>query len=102
MLFCPKCKSIMIPREEKGKKFAVCSCGHRSDAEMTLKEKGKQSEEVAVVDSDIEVLPLTDAKCPKCGNLKAYFWTQQTRSADEPETCFFKCQKCKKMWRSYK
>jgi DNA-directed RNA polymerase subunit M len=31
----------------------------------------------------------------------AYFWTQQTRGADEPETRFFKCTKCSHTWREY-
>lgn len=102
MMFCPKCKSIMMPKDEKGKKVMACGCGYKSNAEMIIREKGRKAEEVAVVEHEIETLPLTDAKCPKCGHLRAYFWTQQTRSADEPETSFFKCQNCKKMWRSYK
>ena len=32
MLFCPKCGSIMMPKEIKGKKMLACSCGHKQDA----------------------------------------------------------------------
>ena len=39
--------------------------------------------------------------CEKCGNKAAYYWTQQTRGADEPETRFFKCTKCEYTWREY-
>ena len=39
--------------------------------------------------------------CKKCENTEAYFWTLQTRSADEPETRFFKCTKCSTVHREY-
>lgn len=29
--------------------------------------------------------------CPKCGHSKAYFFTVQIRSADEPATRFYRC-----------
>ena len=37
--------------------------------------------------------------CPKCGHTAAYFMEVQTRSADEPATLFFRCEKCKHNWR---
>jgi len=39
--------------------------------------------------------------CPKCGNDEAFFWTAQMRAADEAETRFFRCTKCKHTWREY-
>lgn len=39
--------------------------------------------------------------CEKCSNNVAYWWTEQTRSSDEPETQFFRCTKCKHTWREY-
>ena len=45
--------------------------------------------------------PITNEKCPKCGHGKAYYAMVQTRAADEPETKFFKCEKCKHRWRDY-
>ena len=50
-------------------------------------------------DEDEKSLPETEAECPQCGNDKAYYWLVQTRAADEPETRFFRCTKCKKVWR---
>ena len=32
---------------------------------------------------------------------KSYFWMMQTRGSDEPETKFYKCEKCKHVWRDY-
>jgi len=46
-------------------------------------------------------MPKTHVICPKCEHNEAYWWMQQTRSADEPPTVFYKCVKCKYGWRSY-
>ncbi len=43
----------------------------------------------------------TRVKCPKCGNMEAYVWIEQTRAADEPPTKIYKCTKCGYMWREY-
>ena len=42
-----------------------------------------------------------EAGCAKCGNTEAYFRMQQTRSADEPSTRFYRCtdQKCCHNWK---
>ncbi|MFW5704431.1 MAG: transcription factor S [Nanoarchaeota archaeon] len=103
--FCNKCGAIIIGK--KGEAVNCPSCGHENKAKSTinLSEKIKKKEEIEVVDKDdssAEIHPITDVECPKCGNPKAYFWSQQTRAADEPETQFFKCVKCKHQWRDYK
>ena len=33
--------------------------------------------------------------CEKCHNQEGVCWSLQTRSADEPETRFYRCTKCK-------
>ena len=40
-------------------------------------------------------------KCESCGHDEAVWWMFQTRSADEPTTRFYRCQKCKYTWRDY-
>ncbi len=104
MLFCPKCKSIMMPRQDKGKTVLVCSCGHRSDsAPVRISEAGKKEErEIAAVENEVEVHPKTEAECSKCGGKEAFTWEVQTRAGDEPPTKFFKCVKCRHTWRDYK
>lgn len=103
-MFCPKCGALLVPKKESGKKVLGCSCGYKnrdSDA-GTLKEVvAKKSKIVEVVEEEQEVYPLVDAECPECSHKKAYFWTVQTRAGDEPETKFYKCQKCRHTWRDY-
>ncbi len=105
MLFCPKCGSIMKPAEIKGKKVMACSCGYSDDdcKSAKLVESSGRCKEIPVVDSDeeLDTLPTTKAQCPKCGNETCYYWLVQTRAADEPETKFLKCTKCKHTFRDY-
>jgi DNA-directed RNA polymerase subunit M len=65
-----------------------------------IKEKGTTIKKIEAVE-DIETRPVIEARCPECEHNEAYYWTQQTRSADEPETRFFKCTKCSHTWREY-
>ncbi|MBS3147695.1 transcription factor S [Candidatus Woesearchaeota archaeon] len=103
MMFCPKCKSIMMPKLEKGKKYLVCGCGYKQEAQsVTLKESVKASADIAVVGDEKSVNVVIDARCPKCDHGKAEYWELQTRSADEPPTRFHKCLKCRHTWREYK
>lgn len=100
-MFCSKCGSLLKPK--KGKKIILCSCGHKTKigglhVRETIKGKTKK---VEVVDKEIETLPLMEAECPKCHHKRAYYQLVQTRAADEPETKFLKCEKCKHRWRDY-
>jgi DNA-directed RNA polymerase subunit M len=101
-MFCPKCGSLLKPKTEKKKKVLACSCGYTSkDVESAeIKEKvAREEKKISVVNEDENILPETEAKCPECGNDIAYYWTQQMRAGDEPETKFLKCKKCKHTWR---
>jgi len=108
MEFCDKCGGLMIPRKAGKSVILECrKCGSRKKAtgknEFKLATKTQPKEEIVVVEKEnkFEVLPKTDTQCPKCENMKAYWWMQQTRSADEPPTRFFRCTKCKYVWREY-
>lgn len=101
MIFCPKCKSIMMPKGDK-KQF-VCGCGYKQAAEpVTITEKSEKAPEVAVVEKETSVNVVVDAECKRCGNKKAEYWEVQTRASDEPSTRFHKCTKCGHTWREYK
>ena len=103
-MFCPKCGSILRPKEKGGKKVLFCSCGFTKDPEgetsTELRETVEGPKKIEVIEK-VEVHPKVKAKCEKCGHGVAYYWTQQTRGADEPETRFFRCEKCSSTWREY-
>lgn len=91
---------------EGNKRVLACSCGFRAKPSEDTKLADKMIRNdipMSVLDESKEdkTLPITEAECPKCGHHKAYYWLVQTRSADEPETKFLKCEKCKHTWRDY-
>lgn len=104
MMFCPKCGSLLIPK--KNKSVLACSCGYTNKEKVNIKlsEEIEKKGKIEVMDEkdDLKTLPITDAECPKCKHGKARFWTTQTRSADEAETKFMRCEKCGHVWRDYK
>ena len=103
-MFCPKCGSILKPKKDGSKRVLACSCGFvNKDADtIKLTEELKPKKRVEVIgDEELETLPKMEVTCPKCTHNTAYFWTQQTRASDEPETKFLKCEKCKHTWRDY-
>jgi len=104
ILFCPKCGSILTPKKTGRKITFVCSCGYSSKkkkGDIILKEKVRLPRRIEVIEKRVDTLPKTKEECPKCGNKEAYYWTVQTRAADEAATQFFKCTKCNYTWRSY-
>ena len=104
-MFCPKCGSLLVPVERKGKKVIGCSCGYLHDKKeehLTIREVvDNGSKSIEPIHEEMEPYPVVDVECPSCHNEKAYFWTVQTRAGDEPETKFYKCLKCKHIWRDY-
>jgi len=83
--------------------MTVCGCGYVGKEPIkSLKEQiNKKSSDIQVVDKEAETLPTTEAECSKCGHKEAYYWTMQTRAADEGETKFLKCKNCNHTWRDY-
>lgn len=101
MEFCPKCGSLMIPRKTKDKLVVKCKCGYKGETdEVVIVEKMEKQKDIEVLE-EVKTHPIVEAECPKCGHDKAEYWTRQTRSADEAETRFFKCEKCGHTWREY-
>jgi len=103
-MFCPKCGSILRPKQKGNKRIMACSCGYEErKAKLILKEtKKEEDKKVEVIEKEEEKhLPLADAFCPKCSHDRARYWLVQTRAGDEAETKFYKCEKCKHIWREY-
>jgi DNA-directed RNA polymerase subunit M len=109
MRFCPECQARLKP---SGDDVVVCpKCGYKdrkkgssegksvtevkqvsgSNASLKVMDPDEKQEEVSTINID----------CPKCGNDTAEWWMQQTRSADEATTRFYRCTKCKHTWRDY-
>lgn len=101
MEFCEKCGSVIAVEDGK---VACAACGHKAKKKPKIEasEKLEKKEFVAVIDESLSTYPIIQMECPKCGNKKAYFWTVQTRAADESETKFYKCTKCNYTWRKYR
>lgn len=105
--FCEKCGSLMLP---KGKNLACTRCKNEKEILNRLEVKinsasssraNTAKDRLLIVDREINTMPKTRAECPKCGNMEAEWWLVQTRKADEAETRFFRCTKCKYTWREY-
>lgn len=102
MEFCQKCGSMILVQNNKA---ACVNCNYRpkKKPKIEVSEKIDKKETVAVIkEGEDRTDPVVDIVCQKCRNKKAYFWTSQTRSADESETKFYKCTKCSHTWRVYK
>ena len=102
-MFCPECGSILRPKERAGKKVLFCSCGFSrfpNEESAEIKESVAAAKKIEIVEQ-VEIHPKIRIRCEKCNNGVAYYWTRQTRGADEPETRFFKCTKCSYTWREY-
>jgi DNA-directed RNA polymerase subunit M len=109
--FCPECSSLLRKKVLDGKTYLACRCGYKKEVEDNLDEMQKSIQEkkqaldenlIVVSDKDkISVHPIVTRQCPKCKHGEAEAWQEQTRSADEPSTSFFRCTKCKNTWREY-
>jgi DNA-directed RNA polymerase subunit M len=94
-----------------GNTFLICKCGFQKplteDKEelkkKIQKKKEKLEQNLVIVNPDdkIAVNLTVNRICPKCKHNEAETWQEQTRSADEPSTTFFRCLKCKHTWREY-
>ncbi|WP_462316751.1 transcription factor S [Methanobrevibacter sp.] len=104
MEFCPKCKSIMFP---KNGVLTCNTCGYTDESSNTAKYEnvsiGDHEAKETVKDlGEVEDMRSTIKEiCPECGHDKAYYELKQTRSGDEAPTRFFECEKCKHKWRAY-
>ena len=103
MKFCPKCE-VKLKNSESG--LQCSKCGY------TEGEKAKPTKKITKEEPDFSLLafegnegeesnPTLKIDCEKCGHDEAVGWMFQTRSADEPTTRFYRCQKCKYTWRDY-
>jgi DNA-directed RNA polymerase subunit M len=102
MEFCDECGSMM---KTEGDRWICASCGYEkprdegAEAEMTTTQGQEETEIVDMSEAEDQARPTTEARCPECGNDRAYWYMQQIRAADESETRFFVCTECDHRWR---
>ena len=102
MEFCDKCGALMLPGKS-GATVSCTKCGKRAKSDSAIiSEKLEKSKKIKKVGKEVkDTMPTADAECAKCSNKEAYYWTEQTRGTDEPETQFYRCTKCANTWRVY-
>ena len=104
MKFCPKCE-VKLKKSDSG--LECSKCGYIEGEKVTKKKKTITKDEpdfslLAFEGNEGEdTNPTVKIDCEKCGHGEAVAWMFQTRSADEPTTRFYRCQKCKYTWRDY-
>jgi len=100
MRFCPRCGSLLKSQGDE----LVCSCGHKEKGKLDarISETVERKKDLEIVDEDDEFLahPTIEIRCRKCGHNEAIYWLVQTRRSDEPPTRFYKCKKCRRVWRA--
>ena len=108
MKFCEKCGNLLfVEKKRKGIVLICRKCNKTTrmkGEKFALTEAMREPRKGVVVlerDEGIAEMPKTRIMCPKCENMEAFWWMQQTRAADEPPTLFYRCTKCAYSWRSY-
>ncbi|KAK0179534.1 hypothetical protein PV327_005278 [Microctonus hyperodae] len=103
--FCPDCGSILPLLGDRG--GVTCYACERAwgpevfgDMAMTytIEFNNENTYEWSKHKDDAEEEadgPIVERKCPQCGNEQMSYATLQLRSADEGQTVFFTCTKCK-------
>lgn len=104
--FCVECGTI-LPLPGSKDRVICLACGSSvsiqvfdgltSVSVIQYNHKGKYKQKKQKEKEQIDTVsgPLVDRECAKCGNPSMSYATIQTRSADEGQTVFYSCPKCK-------
>ncbi|MDH3500943.1 MAG: transcription factor S [Nitrosopumilus sp.] len=103
MKFCPNCE---VKLKKSDSKLQCPKCNYiegqeNKHAKKVVKGETQSNFNVLAENEGEESLPTIKIECEKCGNDEAVWWMLQTRSADEPTTQFYRCNKCRYTWRNY-
>jgi DNA-directed RNA polymerase subunit M len=102
--FCPKCE-VKLKNSDSGLQCPQCNYTEGQKEKPVKKITNEEEPDFSLLafeeNEGDESLPTVKIECEKCGHDEAVGWMFQTRSADEPTTRFYRCQKCKYTWRDY-
>ena len=105
MFFCQTCGNLLLTEMASGDfRFYCRTCPYIFKVEQTFENKMHlERKEVDDVLGGKEAWKDVDqalVKCDSntCDSTKAYFKKLQIRSADEPETIFYRCVQCFHQW----
>ncbi|XP_053235015.1 DNA-directed RNA polymerase I subunit RPA12 isoform X3 [Podarcis raffonei] len=101
--FCPECGTVLPLPGIQDKVTCPC-CSYSIDVRVfemrvvhtSVTFNSTDSTSLKMEDEGSAVKgPLIDRKCPQCGNEGMAYHTRQMRSADEGQTVFYTCVRCK-------
>ena len=106
MLFCPTCSNILLTEKtiDGDFQFFCKTCPYtfkvENKIEYKMKLERKEVDDVLGGPDAWKDAAKTKTRCPECKNEEAYFFSIQIRSADEPETTYYKCTNtdCEYRW----
>jgi DNA-directed RNA polymerase subunit M len=102
--FCPKCE-VKLKKTDSGLQCSKCDYVEGEKVKLSNKTIDEEEPDFSLLtfegNEGEESLPTIKMDCEKCGHDEVVWWMFQTRSADEPTTRFYRCQKCKYTWRDY-
>ena len=106
MDFCPHCDTRLKKNDDGLLACSKCQFVKEKTVNITKEKPEDANSEFLVMDeSDMNQAKGLESTvpidCEKCHNKEGVSWTFQTRSADEPETKFYRCTKCNHTWRDY-
>jgi len=102
--FCSACGALLPNLPEKGNTISCRACQYVAPIDSYLERetcytvffnKRENASKKSKKDEEEEEGPTVERKCPKCGHDKMSYAALQLRSADEGQTVFFTCLKCK-------
>ncbi len=104
MKFCPKCE-VKLKKSDFDLQCSKCGYTEGEKVKQTKKTNSKEEPDFSLLafegNEGEESYSTIKMDCAKCGHDEAVWWMFHTRSADEPTTRFYRCQKFKYTWRDY-
>ncbi|GAV56724.1 TFIIS_C domain-containing protein [Cephalotus follicularis] len=101
-LFCGLCGTMLI---FKSKKYAECPvCNFKRDAKeisgreisyTVTAEEIRRELGISLINEGKAIQQKLDKECEKCHNPWLWYYARQMRSADEGQTTFYTCDRCK-------